>query len=372
MRVKNNYNECITNFACSIRKYFGLKNGHKTLEYIDKILEENKPKNVVTILFDGMGNNILERTIPRDSFFIKNKLKEITTVFPATTVAATTSVLTGLNPVESGMLGWNMYYKDINKTITTFLNIEKNDVKEKVLEDAIIYKKKHMKTKTIMDEINEQGKYKAYGLFPFGPDAYSDIDEMVNRIEKICSENGKKYIYAYDNEPDHSMHLLGSEDRQINDLILYRNNLIERLSKKLNDTIIFVIADHGHITVNNIELENYPDIVDCLEQNTSLEPRATNFFVKDNKKEEFKYLFHKYFLNDFDLYNKDDIIKSKLFGDGVENEIFKDLLGNFLAIAKTNKAILYKGDEKLKSQHAGYTDDEILIPLIVIKTSDRE
>ncbi|MEG2348818.1 MAG: hypothetical protein RSB67_04145 [Clostridia bacterium] len=44
MRVKNNYNECITNFACSIRKYFGLKNGHKTLEYIDKILEYNKPQ----------------------------------------------------------------------------------------------------------------------------------------------------------------------------------------------------------------------------------------------------------------------------------------------------------------------------------------
>ena len=56
MVVRNNYNECLTNLACSIRKYFGLDYKHNTLDYIDKILEENKPKNVVTILCDGMGS----------------------------------------------------------------------------------------------------------------------------------------------------------------------------------------------------------------------------------------------------------------------------------------------------------------------------
>ena len=105
MIVKNNYNECLTNLACSIRKYFGLDCKHNTLSYIDSLLEEYKPVNVVTVLCDGMGSNILDRTLDKDSFFIKNRMKSITTVFPATTVAATTSMMTGLNPVESGMLG---------------------------------------------------------------------------------------------------------------------------------------------------------------------------------------------------------------------------------------------------------------------------
>ena len=105
MIVKNNYNECLTNLACSIRKYFDLEYNHNTLDYIDKILEEKQPKNVVTILCDGMGTNIMDRALEKDSFLIKNRLKNITTVFPATTVAATTSIMTGLNPVESGMLG---------------------------------------------------------------------------------------------------------------------------------------------------------------------------------------------------------------------------------------------------------------------------
>ena len=368
MKVKNNYNECLTNFACSIRKYFDLEYKHNTLDYIDKILDEYKPKNVVTILCDGMGSNILDKMLDKDAFLIKNRLKAITTVFPATTVAATTSITTGLNPCETGMLGWNMYYKDIDKTITVFKNCLKEDPDDKELEEAIAYNKKHMITKTISEEINEKTKYKGYKLFPFGENAYETIDEMYERIERLCNEDSKKYIYAYDIEPDHTMHEIGCDKKEVKELIEDRNKRIEELSKKLKDTIILVIADHGHYNVENIFIKDYLDIEDCLLRNTSLESRAVNFFIKEDKKEEFKKLFNKYFSNEFDLYEMNDVIESKLFGDGKENEIFRDALGDYLAIAKANKAILYIGNEPLASQHAGYTDDEILVPLIIINT----
>ena len=154
MEVRNNYHECLTNLACSIRKYFNLEYKHNTLDYIDKILDEYQPKNVVTILCDGMGSNIIDRVLEKDSFLIKNRLKAITTVFPATTVAATTSIMTGLNPVETGMLGWDMYFKDIDKVITTFVGSEKSDPNHIPLPEALEYRSKHMITKTIMDEIN--------------------------------------------------------------------------------------------------------------------------------------------------------------------------------------------------------------------------
>jgi len=366
MLVRNNYNECLTNLACSIRKYFNLEYKHNTLSYIDELLEEFKPKNVVTILCDGMGSNIMDRMLDKDSFLIKNRIKSITTVFPATTVAATTSMMTGLNPVETGMLGWDMYYKDIDKTITVFMNYEKGDPKKKPLKEAIEYNKKHMIRKPTFKEINEKGLYKGYGLFPFGERAYSNIDEMFNRIEKLCKEEGKKYIYAYDEDPDHTMHRIGCDKPKIKNIIEDINRRIENLSNKLTDTIIFVVADHGHHNVENILIKDYPDIEECLLRNTSIEPRAVNFFIKPDKKEVFESLFNKYFGNDFDLYSKEDVINSKLFGDGDENEIFKDALGDYLAIGKTNKTLLYIGSEELKSQHAGYTDDEIYVPLIVI------
>ena len=369
MKVKNNYNECLTNLACSIRKYFELDYKHNTLDYIDRILDEYKPKNVVTILCDGMGSNIIDKMLPQDSFLIKNRLKPITTVFPATTVAATTSVMTGLNPCETGMLGWHMYYKELDKTIATFLHTEKAVNRGIPLAEAREYKQKYMVTKSIMEQINEVGKYKAYSLFPFGSGAYNSLDELFEMIEEKCNEDGNKYIYVYDDEPDYTMHEIGCDRDEVKDIIVDLDDRREKLSNKLTDTIIFVIADHGHYNIENMFIKDYPEIEECLLRNTSLEPRAVNFFIKPDKKFLFEELFNKYFGNDFDLYNIEDVIESKLFGDGKENEIFRDALGDYLAIAKTNKALLHTGDIILKSHHAGYTDDEILVPLIMIKTN---
>ena len=73
MKVRNNYNECLTNLACSIAKYFGASYKHNTIGYIDKLLEEKSPKNVVTILLDGMGTSILDKHLLNDSFCRNNK-----------------------------------------------------------------------------------------------------------------------------------------------------------------------------------------------------------------------------------------------------------------------------------------------------------
>lgn len=366
MKVLNNYNECLTNLACSIRKYFELDYKHNTLEYIDKLLEEKKPKNIVVLLFDGMGSIFLKKYLDKNDFLNKHLYKDITTVFPATTVAATTSMMTGLNPSETAMLGWNMYYKDIDKIITTFRNTIKNT--NILSEDAINYKNKYMITKTIMDEINEKGKYKGYTLFPFGDNPYKDRNDLCNIIENLCNNNDKKYIYAYDVEPDNTMHDFGCDADCIKKDIKEINNLVEKLSKNLKDTIIFVLADHGHINVENIFINDYKDIMECLKKDTSLEQRTINFHIKEEKKELFKELFNKYFSDYFDLYTVNEVIESKLFGDGEENIIFKDILGDYIAIAKSNKALVSKGEYELVSTHAGYTKDEIMVPLIIIDT----
>ena len=166
------------------------------------------------------------------------------------------------------------------------------------------------------------------------------------------------------------MHDFGTDNEKIKDLIIERENKIYELSKKLNDTIIFVVADHGHLNEEDIFLKDYPDILKCLKRVPSIEPRATAFFIKDGKKEEFENLFNKYFSEYFNLYTKEEVIDSKLFGDGEENPKFRSELGDYLAISHTKKAFIFDGDYPLYSNHAGYTDDEIYIPLIVIDTNE--
>ena len=370
MKLKNNYNECLTNLACSISKYFKASYKHNTIDYIDKLLEEKKPKNVVTILLDGMGNSLLDKHLTKDSFFIKNRMKSISTVFPATTVAATTSMRTGLNPCETGMLGWTMYFDECDDTIVTFARSSKGDEDNKVLQSATEYINKYLTQKEVTDRINEETKFKGYKVTPFDDEKYTDLNDMFNKIENLCNNNEKKYIYSYYDEPDYTLHDLGTDNSEIKNIIVNMQDRVYKLAQKLNDTLIFVIADHGHLNAENIFLENYPDFLDCLEKLPSIEPRTTAFFVKNNMKKTFEYLFEKYFGNYFYLFTKNEIINMKLFGDGEENKKFRSELGDYIAISYAKKAFIYKGDCPLTSQHAGYSDDEVYIPLIVIDSNE--
>ncbi len=50
---------------------------------------------------------------------------------------------------------------------------------------------------------------------------------MYERIKKLCNEEGKKYIYAYDENQDAIMHQLGSNIKEAMDDIKEINKYVE-------------------------------------------------------------------------------------------------------------------------------------------------
>lgn len=363
--VLPNYDECITNLACSIMKYFQLDIKHNTIPAIDKILEKNNPKNVVLILYDGMGLNLLKRNLKKESFLLNHLVKGISTVSPSTTTAATTSILSGLNPKEHGWLGWDMYVKPIDKIVTLFLNTEKDS--SNVVADYNVAGK-YFPYKNITEQINEKNKYSSSILFPFGDNKYNDIDDMNRRIIKECNKNGKKYIYAYYEDPDSTMHEYATDSKESNSKFKLINQKTEELCNKLEDTVVIVTADHGHINSEGILLSDYPDFYNTLDGDIWIEGRLCTFRVKENKKEEFKLLFNKYFSNNFILKTTEEVIDENLFGTGIENPLFRESIGDYCALAITNKYFRYSENSvNLVSMHAGFTEDEMIVPLIIIE-----
>ena len=362
------YNNCLTSLSNSILKKYGLNTYHNTLQEVDELLK-NDYKNIIILLYDGMGSRILDKTLEKDSFLIKNKLCDITSVFPATTAAATTSLLSGLNPYEHGYLGWDVYFDDIDKTITVFRNTIK-DTKEPIDIDI----KEKLKYKSIIELINNETEYSAYSLFPFGLGAYENLDMLYKQIINLSKLDGKKFIYAYVDEPDYSLHEYGVSDIKIKELINKFNKDVENLSNNLEDTLLIITADHGHVESNPVYLEDYPDIFNLLDRTTSIDSRATAYKIKSNKKDEFETLFNKHFGNDFKLYTKEEVIKNKFFGDGNKNKYFDSAIGDYLSIGIGNKYIKYNSykekDPIFKSHHAGITEDEVLIPLITISKKE--
>ena len=57
------YNNCLTNVTNSLFKHYGIETYHETLKELDEILERNTYKNIVYMLYDGMGANLLKRNL---------------------------------------------------------------------------------------------------------------------------------------------------------------------------------------------------------------------------------------------------------------------------------------------------------------------
>ena len=100
------YNNCLVNLANSVLKKFGAETTAATLPLADTVLAGNY-KNVVVLLLDALGISILEKHLKPEGFFRSHLAGAFNSVYPPTTVAATTSVLSGAYPDEHGWLGWN-------------------------------------------------------------------------------------------------------------------------------------------------------------------------------------------------------------------------------------------------------------------------
>jgi len=359
-----NYNDCIVNLANSIMKYFDLPANHDTLKDVDEILNSRNPKNVVVMLCDGMGTNILKRALKPDDFLVKNLRRSISSVLPPTTTASTTSMTSGLYPCEHGWIGWDVYIKPEDKIVTLYTNCLK-DTEIPAAEYNVA--RTHMPFKDITDRINNETDNASVSLYPFGENPYSDFDDLCNRIISECQKDNKKYIYGYHPNPDSLMHDLGTDSKEAVDCIKQINEKIENLSKQLEDTVLIVVADHGHMNCDTILLSDYPDLFNLLEKDIWIEGRTTTFAVKEGKKEEFVKLFNKYFSEYFILKTREEVFKENLFGYGQQHEYFEAEIGDFVSIAISNKDFRYnENSEKMVSVHAGITEDEVLIPLIIV------
>lgn len=365
---KPDYKHGLVNLSNSVLIHFGLKPKHPGLPELDKAFSEKDYKNVILLVMDGMGCDMLRHNLEKESFLRKYIKTGISSVYPPTTTAATTSIYSGLCPKEHGWAGWQCYFKEYGKNIELFRNLDfytQQPAGTDVGKEFLDYKK-------LYEQIREAGKYKAYGVaMPWGDFNVGSFDDICRRITDLSAEPGKKFILSYWKQPDGIMHKTGCYSPETKKAIRELNEKIENLANSLKDSLLIITADHGQIDIeHNVMLNEICEICDCLRLPPAIEPRTVGFYIKPEKKTDFEQAFAKLFKDEFILLPAEEFLERGYMGEGKEHPKLREFLGDYVALAVGTTILQYDLPNGEKSpvflgHHAGLTAKEMEVPLII-------
>lgn len=364
MIMHPDYENSILNVTATILHSYNAPSIYPKIKVLEEVLD-NHPKHVILILLDGMGINIINHYLDPDDFLRMHVKRIITSVFPPTTVAATNAVLSGLPPYCSGYLGWVQYFKKEKTNQIVFLNQDFYDLSRKF---ENILRDKYLSYPTIYEQIEKYSpSVKTYELFPsFRVNGFESFEKQVNHAIELSHLDEENFSYIYWTQPDFVQHDFGTESEETKKVLRSLNDQAKRLSQEINqDTVVMIIADHGLTNVVGIDLYDDLEIMNMMKRKPSMEPRATNFFVKPWLKKKFKKVFNAKYGNEFLLYTKDELYASGLLGYGKKHQLLDDFIGDYVAISIGNKMFNFKEHSKFLGHHAGLTQEEMEVPLII-------
>lgn len=351
----------IVNFSNTILAHYGLTTFHPPLEEALSLFRGHR--KIALFLFDALGEEVLRLHKKEAKGFLKRPSLSIYSSNPATTVAATTAFLTGKYPIETGYLGWSLFFDELSFPVEVFPNLnaltEESLGPKNLMEEASPIKK--------IDSLLNEAGIKAHLLFPssIDPNGPKTLKETFDAASTFFHEEGE-FLYCYWPEPDHSFHKEGVGSKTARRLIKEAASLLEDFAKKHPDVLPLSFADHGMIDVRVRKIDAFHALYDCLSRPISLEGRTVSFGIKPDKREEFEEKFHQAFPS-FLLFNREEIIEMGYFGEGTPHPRSLSFIGDYIALPTENDILIdssYNKGPYYLGHHAGISLAERRIAVV--------
>lgn len=365
--MRTDFRSGLLQVSSALHHYFGLPCAYAEDVTAAGWLAANQFRCVVVMLVDAMGSRIMDRHLQDEDFLMRFRAASVMSVFPPTTTAATTSLLTGKSPAENGWVGWNQYFPQEDDGIVLFL--------EKSLRSGKRYPgiaQRYVPVKWIMEKLCEAG-IRAESVWPaFGKtNPCRSFEEICSTVGRLAEEPDVRMIYAYWDAFDDLMHGLGPEDPRVGQELRRISNEAEKLAQNLPaDTGLLILADHGMESVICTDLSRDRELCSLLRRPPSLEPRACSFAVRKGMEERFEKLFRSRFGDAFELLTREEVLAAEVFGPGTPHPLLPAFTGDYLAIAQTPLTLLYDSPA-YRGHHAGTSEAEVMIPLVLYPQSGK-
>jgi hypothetical protein len=364
---KEEKNNSLVNLTSSIAKHYHLDYYYPTNSYFDSILAKNY-RHVAIILLDGFGEYDLKMNEECVPFLSSHQVGVGQSVIPPTTVAATTALQTGLSPIESGWMGWHLYLDENTPSVILFQNRTYYTNRE-VAKDFVSSK---IQKQSIFEKIENY-----HEIYPsFKQPEVTSFQIGIDKLKQYFSSPSNNFTYFYWTNPDTDMHEFGITSQNVKkDLIELDAGIKDLFDSMTKDDLVICLADHGHINVEPVYLNDYPELLATFAKPIAGESRFAQIYVKPECSKQFEEIFTKNFGQDFKLMKREDFLLSKMSGELSPDMTTRYSIGDYVAMGITNKYFTDSRDANdfiFKGHHAGITKEELEIPWIVLSKSEKK
>jgi hypothetical protein len=348
--------------------------------------------HVVLAFVDGLGWNHFQRVRDDHSFLARlakrATVTPLTAGYPSATAAAVSTIHTGCQPVEHGILGWNTYVEALGGYVQALPFADYNrtplgEVRDDPDPTALIDERTHYER---LDADSLLVQPEGIGGNPYDVQVnrgaelinYDNAAQAVYRVrERLERAEKPTYCYCYLPNVDALSHAAGviheETDAQLGSIShAIEREIVEKLAPGVAErTLLLLIADHGEIDSvpeKRIDIDTL-DIDAHLQRDENGEPipvlgspRNLQFHAREGHRDKLCAELETG-LEALDplVFDRDQIIDEELFGDREPSEQFEQRCPDLLVVPRNG----FVGDESQLSKvgmHGGLHPDEMLVP----------
>lgn len=382
---KPNYEKLsLVNVSNSILAHFGCKTLHPIYPFEELMpgLFENINK-VIIFLIDALGLHSLQKILQKEDFFDQKNVLYATSVFPTTTSASISSLLTASTPIEHGILGYILYLKELGALVNmielsspTLGKVSSNfSSKEILLSETIFEKVLNVGVKgCVLTSKNIRGSGFS-NLIHTGASvrSYQSFGDLFFKFREMLQEDGKLFGFVYWGLLDSIGHKMGVDSQAFESELYWLLRMIQKEVVPVigNDTLLVIMGDHGQIVTpweNEIWWSWKDEISTFFTIPPGGEMRMMHIYTHHTR-EVIEYI-QKMYTDRAIAFTKDQAIQMGLFGGSFPKKESLERIGDVVLIARSNYSFYFKftgREESLKSKHGGLSLDELIVPLIVLR-----
>lgn len=353
-------------------------------------------RRVVALLIDAMGWNLLERQQAAFSAALPAPAvqEQMTSVFPSTTVAALSSLWTGVAPAGHGLMGLHLFFPEyaalgnmigfspsfgrypdalIDAGLQTDTFLEVPGFAEQLSAAGIpVYSFKGYEiVDSGLSQMHDRGVAKQHGILGLG--------DLLVELRKLLEEKAAEPLVAMAYWPlvDTLSHFRGWQSAAVAAELhaifsQIQTLLFAPLSQAAREgTVFLLLADHGQTAApqgQQLLIESHPELHRLLLMQPAGDPRTAYLYARQGQQQALLDYLHTHLGHAVAALPAADALASGLFGPQPHASKTAERVGDVIAIMRDGYMLIPQSNQEFMSRfismHGGLTADEMLVPFL--------